>query len=89
MFLGTMGWIAFGLILGFVASKAVNLGGDDPKMGIALAGGAALIGGWLYSLFSGTEVSGFNTHSLMFAGLAAVVTLIAWHAMRKHSFSKY
>jgi uncharacterized membrane protein YeaQ/YmgE (transglycosylase-associated protein family) len=89
MFLGTMGWILFGVIIGFIASKSLNLGDDDPKMGIAMAGGAGLIGGWLYSLFSGAEVTGFNGHSLMFAGLAAVATLIVWHAMRHHSFSRY
>ena len=89
MFLGTMSWIIFGLIIGFIASKALNLGGDDPKMGIAMAGGAGLIGGWLYSLFSGSEVTGFNGHSLMFAGLGSVATLIVWHSMRRHSFSRY
>jgi uncharacterized membrane protein YeaQ/YmgE (transglycosylase-associated protein family) len=89
MFLGTMGWIVLGLIIGFIASKSLNLGDDDPKMGIAIAGGAGLIGGWLYSLFSGAKVTGYNGHSLMFAGIAAVATLIVWHATRHHSFSKY
>ncbi len=89
MFLGTMGWFVFGLVIGFIASKTLNLRGDDPKMGIAAGGGAALVGGWMYSLFSGSAVSGFNVHSLMFAGLAAIVALIAWHSLRHHSFSKY
>ena len=89
MFLGTMGWIVLGLIIGFVASKSLNLGGDDPKMGIAMAGGAALLGGWLYSFLSGSAVTGFNGHSLMFAALAAIVTVVAWHSIRHHSFSKY
>jgi uncharacterized membrane protein YeaQ/YmgE (transglycosylase-associated protein family) len=89
MFLGTMGWIVLGLLVGFIASKSLNLGSDDPKVGIAMAGGAALLGGWMYSLFSGTEVTGFNTHSLMFAGLAAIATVVVWHSIRRHSFSKY
>jgi uncharacterized membrane protein YeaQ/YmgE (transglycosylase-associated protein family) len=89
MFLGTMSWIALGLIIGFIASKSLNLGGDDPKMGIAMAGGAGLLGGWMYSLFSGAAVTGFNGRSLMFAGLAAIATLLVWHTMRRHSFSKY
>jgi uncharacterized membrane protein YeaQ/YmgE (transglycosylase-associated protein family) len=89
MFLGTMGWIILGLLIGFIASKSLNLGDDDPKMGIAMAGGAGLIGGWLYSLFSGSQVTGFNGHSLMYAALAAIATLVTWHAIRRHSFSKY
>jgi uncharacterized membrane protein YeaQ/YmgE (transglycosylase-associated protein family) len=89
MLVGTMGWIVLGLIAGFIASKALNLRGDDPKMGIALAGTAGLVGGWLYSLISGAAVTGFNVHSLMYAGLVAIAALIAWHAARRHSFSRY
>ena len=89
MFLGVIGWIVLGLILGFIASKSLNLGQDDPKIGLAVAGGAGLLGGWLYSLFSGAAVTGYNGHSLMFAGFAAIGALIAWHTIRHHSFSKY
>jgi uncharacterized membrane protein YeaQ/YmgE (transglycosylase-associated protein family) len=89
MFLGTLGWIVLGAIIGFIASKTLNLGGDDPKMGIALAAAAGLLGGGVYSFFSGMEVTGYNGRSLMYAGLAAIATLIVWHAMRRHSFSKY
>jgi uncharacterized membrane protein YeaQ/YmgE (transglycosylase-associated protein family) len=89
MFLGTFGWIILGLIIGFIASKSLNIGSDDPKIGICLAGAAGLIGGWLYSLFSGAEVTGYNGRSLMFAGMAAIVALGIWHAMRRHSFSRY
>jgi uncharacterized membrane protein YeaQ/YmgE (transglycosylase-associated protein family) len=89
MFLAVFGWIFVGLVIGFIASKALNLAGDDPKMGIAMAGGAALLGGWIYSVCSGAAVSGFNGRSLMFAGLAAIATLIVWHATRRHSFSRH
>ena len=89
MFIGVIGWIVLGLIAGFIVGKFLNQRGDDPNMGIAFAGGGALIGGWLFSLISGTPVSEFNLRSLMYAGIAAFVVLIVWHAMRKHSFSKY
>ncbi|MGD0389549.1 MAG: GlsB/YeaQ/YmgE family stress response membrane protein [Tepidisphaeraceae bacterium] len=83
MLLGVAGWIVLGLIAGFIASKLVNLRGDDPKMGIYLAAAGALIGGWLYSLFSGSAVTGFNAKSLMFAAIAAVVALAVWHGWRR------
>jgi len=89
MLLGTVGWIALGLIAGFIASKLLNLRGDDPNMGIALAGAGGLAGGWLYSMISRTAVTSFNTRSLMFAGIAAIGVLILWHAMRRHSLSRH
>jgi uncharacterized membrane protein YeaQ/YmgE (transglycosylase-associated protein family) len=85
MLIGVAGWIVLGLIAGFIATKLVNLRGDDPRMGICLAAGAALIGGWLYSLFSGSAVTGFNAKSLMFAAIAAVVALVVWHGWRRWS----
>jgi len=85
MLIGVAGWIVLGLIAGFIATKLVNLRGDDPKMGICLAATGALIGGWLYSLFSGSAVTGFNGKSLMFAAIAAVVALLGWHGWRRYS----
>ena len=84
-----MGWVALGLIAGFIVSKLLNLKGDDPKMGIGMAAGGAVVGGVLYSFFSGNAVSGFNVMSIMYAAIAAIVVLIAWHTMRKHSLSRH
>lgn len=85
MLVGIIGWIILGLITGFIASKMVNLRGDDPGIGIGLSGVAAVVGGWLYSMISGSEISGFNLWSWLFAVLAAVVALVIWHAMRQRS----
>ena len=85
MFIGIVGWIILGLIVGFIASKIVKLRGDDPGIGIGLAAIAAAVGGWLYSAISGSAVRGFNAWSLLFAGLAATVALVIWHAMRRRS----
>ncbi len=82
MLVGIIGWIILGLVTGFIASKIVNLRGDDPGIGIALGGVAAVVGGWLYSMISGTQISGFNLWSWLFAAIAAVLALVIWHAMR-------
>jgi uncharacterized membrane protein YeaQ/YmgE (transglycosylase-associated protein family) len=88
MFLGIAGWFVVGLIVGFVASKAVNLRGDDPKFGIAAACGGALLAGALYSLFSGAPVAPWNAWSVIFAAVGAVAGAVIWHAVRSRSISK-
>jgi len=82
MLLGIGGWILLGIIIGFIATKIVSLRGDDPRMGIAASAMGALVGGWLYSMLSKSEVTSFNPKSLMFAGIAAVVVLLGWHSWR-------
>jgi uncharacterized membrane protein YeaQ/YmgE (transglycosylase-associated protein family) len=82
MLIGVVGWIVIGMVVGFIANKVVDLRGDDPKMGICLAAIGALIGGWLYSLFSGSPVTSFNPRSLLFAVIAAAVALVAFHGWR-------
>jgi uncharacterized membrane protein YeaQ/YmgE (transglycosylase-associated protein family) len=82
MLLGVAGWILLGVIAGFVASKVVSLRGDDPKMGISLAGAGGFLGGWLYSLISGNAVTSFNPRSLVFAAIVAVAVLVGFHAWR-------
>jgi uncharacterized membrane protein YeaQ/YmgE (transglycosylase-associated protein family) len=83
MIVGITGWIVLGLIAGFIASKFVNLRGDDPGLGIGLGAVGAVIGGWLYTATSGVAVSYFNTLSLFFAGVGAAVSLVSWHLVRR------
>ncbi len=75
-------WVVLGIVLGFIASKFVNLHGDDPMMGVLMGGGAGLVGGWLYSLFSGHAVLISNFLPLFYAGGAAIVVLLVWHIWR-------
>jgi len=87
MLMGIISWIVLGLIAGFIASKIANLRGDDPRMGIAMGAMGAVIGGWLYSLFSGSAVALSNLTTLLFATIAAVVVLVCWHSWRRKSIS--
>jgi uncharacterized membrane protein YeaQ/YmgE (transglycosylase-associated protein family) len=82
MLIGIIGWVIVGLLAGFIASKFVNLRGDEPGIGIAVAAGAALVGGGLFSAISGSAVSAFNVWSILFAVLAAVVAMLVWHVVR-------
>ena len=82
MLIGIVGWVLVGLLTGFIASKFVNLRGDEPGIGIAISGGAALAGGCLFSAISGSAVSAFNIWSILFASIAAVVAMVVWHVVR-------
>jgi len=82
MLIGIAGWAIVGAVVGFVCSKLVDLRGDDPRLGIALAGVGGVVGGWLYSLLSGSPVVFFNIWSLLCAGAAALLVAVAWHIVR-------
>ena len=85
MFIGIFGWIICGVVFGFIFSKLVNLHGDDPRLGIAIAAVSSIVGGWLYPLISGSPVSHFNLRSLLCAMLAALVVVSIWHLIRARS----
>lgn len=84
-FLGIAGWILVGVIVGVIASRVVDLRGDDPRLGIGLGAGGGLIGGWLYSWISGSQVAMFNVWSLLVAGALAVVAVTVWHVVRRRA----
>jgi uncharacterized membrane protein YeaQ/YmgE (transglycosylase-associated protein family) len=82
MLIGILGWIICGVVIAFIASKLVNLHGDDPRLGVALGGAGGLVGGWLFSLFSGSPVTGFNAWSVITAGILALVAVSILHFIR-------
>jgi uncharacterized membrane protein YeaQ/YmgE (transglycosylase-associated protein family) len=89
MLIGLIAWVILGLLAGFIASKVLNLRGDDPQMGIIFGGGGALVGGILYSIFSGNPISVLNIWALIVATVGAVAALAGWHITRHHTFSRY
>lgn len=82
MFVNLVCWMALGLVVGFVASRLINQQADDPKLGILLAGFAAVIGGVLYGMFSHAGVKEFNPACLVGAVVGAVVGVGLWTAIR-------
>ena len=88
MLIGIIGWIAVGLLVGFIATKAVDLHGDDPRLGSAAACGGAIVAAILYTVISGAGVSAWNLWSVLFAALGAVVAVVTWHAVRSRYVSR-
>ena len=75
-----LGWILFGLITGFIASRVVNQRGEGCILNIALGILGALVGGFIFSSIGGTGITGFNLYSMFVAVIGAIVVLIIYHA---------
>lgn len=84
-----LAWIILGLIAGFVGSKIVNKHGDGLILDIILGIVGAVVGGYLFSAFGASGVTGLNLYSLLVAVVGAIVVLVVYHAIfrRRHSAS--
>ncbi len=76
-----IGWIVFGLIAGFIASRLVNRGGEGLVLDIVLGVVGAVVGGWVFTFFGGDGVTGFNLYSMIVAVIGAVIVLVVYHAI--------
>jgi uncharacterized membrane protein YeaQ/YmgE (transglycosylase-associated protein family) len=76
-----LAWIVLGLVAGFIGSKLVNKTGEGFFLDILLGVVGAVLGGWLFSTFGASGVTGLNLYSLMVAVVGAVVFLILYHAV--------
>jgi uncharacterized membrane protein YeaQ/YmgE (transglycosylase-associated protein family) len=75
-------WILLGLVLGLTASKIVSTTGEGTVVDILLGIVGAVAGGWLFNLFGGSGLTGFNIESVYSAGgaaIGAIVVLAAYH----------
>lgn len=74
--MGIFSWIILGGIAGWIASLVMNTNEEQGLISNILVGIAgALIGGFLFSMFGGGDVSGLNIYSLIVATAGSVVLL--------------
>ena len=78
-----LAWIVLGLIAGFIASKIVNKTGEGLLLDIILGIVGAFVGGWIFSMFGASGVTGLNLYSALVAVVGAVVVLVVYHAIRR------
>ncbi len=78
-----LAWIVLGLIAGFIGSKIVNKRGEGLILDIVLGIVGAVVGGWIFSVFGASGVTGVNIYSLIVAVVGAVLVLIIFHAIRR------
>ena len=76
-----LAWIVLGLVAGFIASKIVNRTGSGIVMDLILGVVGAFVGGFLFTRFGHSGVTGLNLYSFMVATLGAVVVLVIFHAL--------
>jgi uncharacterized membrane protein YeaQ/YmgE (transglycosylase-associated protein family) len=72
--------IILGLIAGFVGAKIVNREGQGFWLDIALGIIGALVGGFLFSLFGASGVTGLNIWSMIVAIVGSIVVLLIYNA---------
>ncbi len=78
-----LAWIVLGLVAGFIGSKIVNKTGEGFFLDIVLGIVGSVVGGWLFSIFGASGVTGLNIPSLLVAVIGAIVVLVAYHAIKK------
>ena len=77
-----IGWIIFGIIAGFIASKIVNKTGEGIITDMCLGIVGSVVGGWLFTRILGYDgVTGFNFYSMIVAVIGAVIVLVIYHAV--------
>jgi len=74
-------WIILGLIAGFIASKVVNKSGEGFILDVVLGIVGAIVGGFIFSLFGASGVTGLNLYSMIVAIIGAIIVLVIYHAV--------
>jgi len=87
VFLGLLQWLVVGVIVGFVASKLVDLRGDDPRLGVFVAAGGAAAAAALYTVITGAGVAGWRPWALAWAAAGAAAGALVWHLVRSRYVS--
>lgn len=76
-----LGWIIFGLITGFIASRIMNGRGEGCFVNIALGMVGSLVGGFIFRQITGFNAFHFNLVSMFVAIIGAIVVLAIYHAI--------
>lgn len=76
-----LGWLFFGLITGFIASKIVNQRGEGCFLNIALGILGAVAGGAIFAFLGHSVMFRFSLKSMLVAVIGAIIVLLVWHAI--------
>ncbi|MGN6565135.1 MAG: GlsB/YeaQ/YmgE family stress response membrane protein [Thermomicrobiales bacterium] len=76
-----LAWIVLGLIVGFLASAVMRGGGYGLVGDVIIGIVGALLGGFIFSVFGGSGVTGFNLYSLLVAFVGACILIALLRAI--------
>ena len=76
-----LGWIFFGLITGWIASKIVNRQGEGCFLNIALGIAGAVVGGLMFAALGENIYWEFDLKSMFVAVLGAVIVLFLYYVV--------
>ena len=76
-----LGWVFFGLITGFIASRIVNKRGQGCMVNIALGLVGAIVGGLIFRQLTKFDMFRFNLVSMVVAIIGAILVLLVYHAV--------
>jgi len=79
--MGILSWIILGLIAGFIGSKIVDTQGQGFWLNMALGIIGALVGGFLFSFFGASGITGLNIWSMIVAIVGSIVVLLIYNAV--------
>ncbi len=84
--MGIIGWIILGGLAGWVASMLSNEPGGLLK-NIIVGVVGAFVGGFVFSIFGGSDVTGFNLYSFIVAlvGALLLIFIMRMFTGRKHA----
>jgi uncharacterized membrane protein YeaQ/YmgE (transglycosylase-associated protein family) len=80
-------WVVVGLVVGFFASKLVNLRGDDPRLGVIAAVAGAVVAAAIYTFMAGAGMGAWRPWTLAYAAGGAVIGAVMWHGLRSRYVS--
>ena len=70
------------MIAGFIGSKLVRLGDDDPRIGSVIGALGAVIGGGIFHYFANTAPNATDFYSIVLAAVVGALAVIVWFAIR-------
>jgi uncharacterized membrane protein YeaQ/YmgE (transglycosylase-associated protein family) len=73
-------WLVLGLVAGFIGSKIINKRGEGLLLDIVLGIAGAIVGGFIFSAFGESGVTGLNLYSMLVAIVGSMVVLWTYHA---------